>query len=216
MIIRPMNERIAAFLVWGLVGLSAGTYGLKLWPRSAGEAAPIPGAERTGPVSLDRLLGPATAEQAAPSLPADARFQLLGLVAARDPAQQGVEGVAVLSLDGQPPRAIRVGQRLDAEWQLLRVEPHGVQLGRGGVPQVQLRLEPPPTAAAGSLPPAPALQPVTPEVQRAVETPPPPPLTRPVLAAEPGAQPLTGVAPQPGPMQEAAKPASRQDPKARL
>lgn len=171
-----MNERIAAFLVWGLVGVSAGAYALKLWPHSKSIDAPVAAIDRAAPASLDRLLGAeAPVVTAAVGLPADARFQLLGVVAARDAAQQGHEGVAVLSWDGQPPRALRVGQMLDAEWQLLRVEPQGAQLGRGGVPQVQLKLEPPPTAVAGVLPPAPALAP-------AVTLP-----TPPVLNPAPGA-----------------------------
>ncbi|MBH9552415.1 hypothetical protein [Inhella gelatinilytica] len=212
-----MNERIAAFLVWGLVGLSAGTYALKLWPRAPGVAAPLPVAERAGPVSLDRLLGAAAPEATAPSLPADARFQLLGLVAARDVARQAVEGLAVLSLDGQPPRAIRVGQRLDAEWQLMKVEPHGVQLGRGGVAQVQLRLEPPAAAVPGSLPPAPALSPVMPEAAPAVGIPPSPAAPEPVVSGQPGAQGgLVNGAPAAGPLPADAPPGRRHDAKARL
>ncbi len=150
-----MSERIATFLVWTLVGCSAGALALRLWPQGSAPSVPLATSERLAAPSLDRLLGPSSpppeAAQA-PAAPADARFQLLGLVAARQPGLQDREGLALLAVDGGTPRSVRVGQMVEGDLQLLRVEPTGVSLGRQGAVQVQLRLDPPAPAAQGSLP----------------------------------------------------------------
>lgn len=150
-----MRERLVTFLVWALVGCSAGVLALRLWPAPPASAVPLVGGERLLAPSLDRLLGPSAPAPAAEqpqAAPADARFQLLGLVAARQAEQQGREGLALIAVDGGTPRSLRVGQALEGDLQLLRVEPTGVSLGRQGVVQVQLRLDPPAVAATGSLP----------------------------------------------------------------
>lgn len=163
-----MSERLVTFLVWTLVGGTAGVLALRLWPQPAAPAVPLVATERLGAPSLERLLGssgPVLQAAQPQAAPADARFQLLGVVAARAGDQQDRTGLALLVVDGGMPRSVRVGQMVDGELQLLRVEPTGVFLGRQGVVQVQLRLDPPAAAATGNLPSlslAPAAPPAAP------------------------------------------------------
>lgn len=211
-----MSERIATFLVWTLVGCSAGVLALRLWPQGAAPSVPLAATERLAAPSLERLLGPsAAAPEAAqaPAAPADARFQLLGLVAARQPERQDREGLALLAVDGGTPRSVRVGQMVEGDLQLLRVEPTGVSLGRQGVVQVQLRLEPPAAAAQGSLPslslaPVPGAPQGMPMAQAApVPAPMSPAMAAPAAFGVPQAQPAPNPAPFGAP-QQAAPPIS--------
>ncbi|WP_374437365.1 hypothetical protein [Inhella sp.] len=205
-----MSERIATFLVWTLVGCSAGALALRLWPQGSAPAVPLAASERLAAPSLDRLLGPSSpppeAAQA-PAAPADARFQLLGLVAARQPERQDREGLALLAVDGGTPRSVRVGQVVEGDLQLLRVEPTGVSLGRQGAVQVQLRLDPPPPAAQGSLPslslaPVPGAPQGLPMAPMAQPTPGAPPAAFGAQAPQPAANPAPtafGAPPQAAP-----------------
>jgi general secretion pathway protein C len=84
---------------------------------------------------------------ASPEPPPDARFQLLGLFA----AQPGRSGVALIAVDGKPPRAFRVGAIVDGGHVLQAVDKRSAMLGpRGGATAMTLRL--PETVAAASPP----------------------------------------------------------------
>lgn len=199
------------FLVWALVGGSAGVLALRLWPAPTAPMVPLAAGERLAAPSLERLLGapeaaPAVAQPAA--APADARFQLLGLVAARQADRQGREGLALIAVDGGTPRSVRVGQAVDGDLQLLRVEPTGVALGRQGAVQVQLRLDPPAAAATGSLPSL-SMAPAAPQGFAAVGQPMPMPIPMPQAhlqvapqeapaQAQMAATPVSGPLPPPG------------------
>ncbi len=143
------------------MGASATAYGLRLWPGSAPSPAPLATALATdqpaSPESIQRLLGAAPQAQAA--LPTDTRYSLLGVAAARADDQQRLQGVALLSVDGGPPRAVRVGQWVDGQSQLIAVSSRGAELGRDGVARVHLPLQGAPEAATGSLPPPASLAP---------------------------------------------------------
>jgi general secretion pathway protein C len=151
-----MAARLTAFLVWAALAASALFWGLKLSGRSP--VAPphtVPVSDTVVPAGdLSRLFGAApvapVAEAAAPA--AGSRFQLVGIVAprgARDPA------VALIGVDGNPPRAYRVGRQVDDELVLQGVEARAASLGKpGGPATVRLELPPPPVAATGTLPPA--------------------------------------------------------------
>jgi general secretion pathway protein C len=166
-----MWQRLLTISTWALVGASAVAYTLRLWPGSAPSQAalaastPVEG-ELSG-ASLKRLMGGATVTETA--LPTDNRYSLLGVAAPRADDQQGLQGVALLSVDGAPPRAVRVGQWVDAQTQLLRVSARGAELGRDGVARVRLPLSGVPEAATGQLPaPVPLVGSASPAVPQAM------------------------------------------------
>ena len=67
---------------------------------------------------------------------------------------QGLGGVALLSVDGQPARAVRVGQTVDGNLVLQRVDASGAQIGPADGPAaLTLALPTLPPPATGSLPP---------------------------------------------------------------
>jgi general secretion pathway protein C len=173
-----MSERLVALLVWILVGWSAGFFALRLWPQPLQQPAALPPAGAQAPLVLDRLLGSGVPAAVALA-PQDGRYRLLGLVAPKGADLQGEQGVALIAVDGAPPRALRLGQAVDAELQLLKVEAHGVSLGREGQVRVQLRLDPPAAATQGQLPPVSGL----------VVEPPPAPQAQPPALAERGDMP---------------------------
>ncbi len=157
-----MLQRFVTFGVWTLVGGSLMLLALRLLPAplTAPPGVQALAPEAPPPASLTRLFGQSTVE--APPLvatPTDGRFRLLGVVAPREAGLQTAQGVALLSIDGGPPKAYRVGQVIDGEMRLLAVEAGAVGLGQNGVIAVQLQLQAPPAAATGSLPP-PALGPL--------------------------------------------------------
>lgn len=122
---KPWPARIAAFLLWALAAVSASFW----FTQVSGSARPAPSfppleTEVAGLQTADlaRLFGPPVVEAPAP-LPAAVlvsnggdRLRLLGVVANR--AQSGV---ALISVDGQPPRPYRVGSTLEGGWKLQKV-----------------------------------------------------------------------------------------------
>jgi len=143
--------------MWGLLACSGGYWLLKLGPSAMPTPAGALSAGDRGVVQADlsRLFGASASEPAeAPAQPAaESRFKLLGVVAPkRAGAWHAGEGVALLTVDGGPPRTVRVGAMLDGEYSLLAVEARSVTLGRAGVPAFSLQLAPPTEAAAGTLP----------------------------------------------------------------
>jgi general secretion pathway protein C len=152
-----MVTRWLAFGVWAAVAASAVAWGLRLFvpslpvPAHAGVALP---SAAVG--DLERLLGAAPVaaadEEEEPEPVADARFQLIGVVAPRPAAASG-EGLALISIDGKPPRAFRVGATVDGEQVLQAVQPRGATLGpRGGAALVALSIPPLAPASTGTLP----------------------------------------------------------------
>jgi len=179
-----MLQRLITLTVWALVGWTAMALGLRLLPAPltapAGALALAP--ESPPPAQLTRLFGaaPVQTSAAAPLPAADSRFRLLGIVAPRLASLQTEQGVALITVDGGPPKAFRVGDVVDGAMRLLAVERHAVGLGQGGVIQVQLQLQAPPEAATGQLPPAAQLAVQPPPLQRAL-----PPATAPVSPSVP-------------------------------
>lgn len=161
-----MVTRWVAFGVWAAVAATAVAWGLRLFVPSPAVPAHASVALPTAAVGdLTRLFGvDAVAEVDAeePEPVADARFQLIGVVAPR-PAGAAAEGLALISVDGKPPRAFRVGATVDGEQVLQSVQARGATLGpRGGAALVALSIPPPAPAATGTLPgvvAAPALAP---------------------------------------------------------
>lgn len=157
-----MLARLLAFLVWALLAGVAVFWGLRLWSR------PMPLPPQAVPAQnqpaargdLSRLLGSAAAEAPVAQAPVDGRIRLVGLVAPRQADRHAEEGVAVISVDGAPPRPVRVGGVVDGELRLLALDRQSAALGSSpGVVSLRLNLSAPAPAATGSLPPAQNLPP---------------------------------------------------------
>ncbi len=159
-----MSARWWTLVVWALAAGSALFWGLKVFVK----AAPLPPHTQTAAPAvatrgdLSRLLGadaPVAVASATPEPAADARFQLIGVVSPRSP-QAAREGVALIAVDGQAPKAFRVGSVVDGQNVLQAVAARGATLGpRGGPALVALDLPPPAPAATGQLPASPSFAP---------------------------------------------------------
>ena len=154
---RRMPARLSAFIVWALVAASAVFWGLRLVvqaPSAPSHTLAVGTGTASARVDLTRLLGapPVDAAPAAAQQPAIAsRFQLLGVMAPRQPGEQGV---ALISVDGKMPRAYRVGSAVDSDLVLQQVSLRSASIGPArGAAAVVLELPPLPPPATGSLPP---------------------------------------------------------------
>ena len=176
-----MSSRLSALVIWAAVAASLAYWGLR-WL-----AQPIAVPANALSVSMDsgskgdfrRLLsGPAAASpqtvDAATQSALAGRIQLQGAFASGDAS--GFGGVALLSVDGQPARAVRVGQSVEGAMVLQRVDASGAQIGPADGPAaLTLALPSLPAPATGTLPPptgvstamAPALPGVSPSAQAA-------------------------------------------------
>ena len=206
-----MSARWATFLVWALVAASAVAWGLKLFvtaPAAPPQVA-VAGMSQLPRGDVTRVLGadavpvvdPAAGESIAS--PADARFQLVGVVAPRG-SETARGGVALIAVDGKPAKAYRVGALVDGENALQAVRARGADLGpMGGKVMVALNIPPPAAPNTGTLsdartPSAPAapgapgaFSPPRPQAlppPPAAATPPPPSVRRGGVTA-PGATP---------------------------
>jgi general secretion pathway protein C len=180
-------------VIWALVAAAAVFWGLRLWvnPARVPPAAVLAVDGAGGGNDWSRLLGAALAPQAAPQPAAAARFVLTGIMATQPQASaQGAAGVALIAVDGKPPRAYRVGDALDTAWVLQSVSLRAAEIGPSGG-ALGLRLELPLVAppATGSLP-----------VGLAINTPvrpPPAPMSSNAMAVMPPVAP-SALAPAPG------------------
>ena len=118
-----MLSRSVAFLVWALVAATCVFWGTRLMARPAGSSALVvamdPGAPSNADVS--RLLGAAPQAELVPvEAPSEisSRFRLTGVVAPQRPSEQGL---ALISVDGNPPRVYRVGAAIDGDLMLREV-----------------------------------------------------------------------------------------------
>ncbi|MFM2345831.1 MAG: hypothetical protein RL654_584 [Pseudomonadota bacterium] len=138
--------------MWAALAGSLVFWGLRLGVRPGGLPPQVQTVATDQAVRGDvlRMLGavpaavglPATAPEAA------ARFRLIGAV-----ARSGGEGWAMLAIDGQPARVVRVGAAVDSRWVLQSVSPRQIALGPAGAPtQLTLdlpQLPPPATGVPG-------------------------------------------------------------------
>lgn len=167
-------RRLTTLTVWALVGWTAMALLLRLLATPL--AAP-PGTQALAPevpaaADLTPLFGAVEVtpvEAAAPAAPElSSRLQLLGVVAPREPGLQTQQGLALISVDGTPARAFRVGQPVLEGLRLLSVGARSAGLGQGQAVQVQLQVPELAPASTGVLPAvalsaAPAPPPVMPQ-----------------------------------------------------
>lgn len=185
----PMLARLSAFVVWALVAGAIVFWGLRLFvsptPAPGNAVAVVDVASAGG--DLSRLFGVEQAPAVDAPPPESSRFRLLGLLASRDSAS-GLPGVALVSVDGKPPRPYRAGARVEDRVFLREVSLRAAAFGPEQGP-VSFTLEVPrlPDAATGTLnpvdpsqlqvnpPPAPVASPPPPvqQPQSAPQSPPP-------------------------------------------
>ena len=154
-----MASRILALLIWAAVAASLAYWGLR-WlaqPTAVPANATSVSLDNAARGDLRKLLtGPRTADPAQPDPNAASvlagRIKLLGVVAPRAEGDKG--GLALLSVDGKPPRAVRAGSAVDGDMVLLAVSQRGAEIGPAAGPAaVKLDLPLLPAAATGALPP---------------------------------------------------------------
>lgn len=130
----------AAFAAWMLAAAAAVYWGFKLSAPAAGRLAPAASraAAVADPAAIARLLGssPSAPVAAQPSL--SSRFALLGIAA------QGDVGVALISVDGKPPKPYRVGAQVEHGLVLQSVQARRAMLGPADGTQAALTLDLPP------------------------------------------------------------------------
>jgi len=152
-----MTARLSAFFVWAALAATAVFWALRLGnvsPTAPAHTVPVSGVSLPHG-DLTRLFGaepPPVAAAETPMPEISSRFRLIGVVA---PRTAGGPGIALISVDGKPPRAFRAGAAVDGDLVLQSIESRGVALGpRGAAAQARLELPPLPPPATGSLPPA--------------------------------------------------------------
>jgi general secretion pathway protein C len=207
-----MVARLSAFVIWALVAATAVFWGLRLMVRAP--AAP-PYAVAVGDAAavradLSRVLGSApvatAAAVAAPEV--SSRFKLIGIMAPKGKqaaAAPDGSGVALIAVDGKPPKAFVVGSQLDGDLVLQSVSMRTASIGPAqGAASVKLELPPLPAASTGTLAPLTSGStsgPVNPGMPAPPPTTPQPVPTRPGLAPAP-LPPAQAVPPQPGEAQQ--------------
>lgn len=152
-----MMARWLAFVIWGLVAAAAVGWSLRLFvpPRAAPLHTAAVDAGPPARADLTRLFGvdapPPEVTEQAPRL--DSRFRLVGVAAPRPNGAGG--GLALIAVDGKPPRPFRVGALVEGDMVLHAVQARGATLGpRGGAVTVTLEIPALPPPATGTMPPA--------------------------------------------------------------
>jgi general secretion pathway protein C len=140
-----MTARLMSLLIWAAVAASGVYWGLRLFtqPTPVPVGATVAAAAAPAVGDLSRLLGeppaqPVPGDAQAPV--ADSRFRLVGVVAPRGGA---ATGLALISVDGKPARAVAVGRELEPGLRLLTVSHRQAELGAvRGAPAMTLALPP--------------------------------------------------------------------------
>jgi general secretion pathway protein C len=142
---------LGAGAVWLLVAGSAVHWGMQLLVRGQTLPAQVQtvGVDQALQGDPARLFARAVVTSAPAASPASDRFRVLGAMAGED------GGLALLSVDGRPPRAYRVGAAVDAQWVVQAVSQRAIQIGPMNEAAVlSLALPSLPDAATGRLPTA--------------------------------------------------------------
>ncbi len=154
-----MLSRWLAFLIWALVAATAVAWLLRLSVSPQAVPATAVSVDNAGSFRKDwtRLFGapaPEAAKVEAAISPLASRLKLIGLVAPRVQAGS-TNGLALISVDGKPARAYRVGASVDGDLVVQSVHARAVDVGpRGAASAVTLELPPLAAAATGTLPAA--------------------------------------------------------------
>lgn len=140
------GTRLGTWVVWALAGSSLVYWGLRLSAQPQGLAVPpvgAPAASTADAQAMARALGvlgtAAGPAATAPSAPVSSRFALLGVLSGR----QSGGGAALIAVDGQPPKPVRVGQPVDGALWLVALGPREARLGPSAEGPATVTLEVP-------------------------------------------------------------------------
>ncbi len=132
--------RIVTFAVSALAAASTAYWGLKGWSPVTPSTVPTVLAQATpvSPQAVARALGggPAPASAGAQAPPSISRYALVGVLAGRS---QG--GAALISVDGQAAKPVRVGSLVNDDLVLQSVTSHGAVLSSGSSASEKFTLE---------------------------------------------------------------------------
>jgi general secretion pathway protein C len=131
-----------SLVIWAAVAASAVHWGMRLFTRSTPvpPTAQLASAVVQANADLQRLMGQPPAQPVAEAAPvaAASRFTLLGVVA---PKAGQHDGLALISIEGKPARAVAVGKAVEPGLQVLKVSHREVALGaNAGAPAFNLSL----------------------------------------------------------------------------
>ncbi len=154
-----MSARIAAFSAWALAAACAVYWALRLLAAPAGLPASVQPVSIASGLKGDigRLFAspaaPVAPEAAAPALAG--RFKLVGVMAPKEGERGRGQGIALIAIDGKPPRPYRVGATLESGLVLQAVASRSATLGPAdGVAAVRLDMPLLPAPATGTRSPA--------------------------------------------------------------
>jgi general secretion pathway protein C len=142
---RLWSIRIVTFMVFALAAASAAYWGLKGWSADTSSTAPTVVLTEPPPLgaqAVARALGggqTSPAASGAPAPPAVSRYVLVGVVAGRSRA-----GAALISVDGQEAKPVRVGTPVDGDVMLQSVTARGAVLASNTGTAATFTLELPP------------------------------------------------------------------------
>ncbi len=151
-----MMFRIASFLIWAVVAAAAVFWALRLaiTPQAApayasvDQGLSVAGGDFAGLLGTTLVVEPELAQVAPPSQAH--RFHLTGVVAPR--SADSPQGLALIAIDGQPPKHFSVGSKIDGEWVLQSVGKRSASIGPAqGNALAVLELPAPPEPATGVL-----------------------------------------------------------------
>jgi len=156
-----MVARLSAFVIWALVAATAVFWGLRLLVRapSAPSYAVAVGDASAVRADLSRVLGstPVATAAAVAAPEVSSRFKLIGIMApkgAQVAAAPPGSGVALIAVDGKPPKAFVVGSQLDSGLVLQSVSMRTASIGPAeGTSSVKLELPALPAPSTGTLAP---------------------------------------------------------------
>ena len=141
---RLWSLRIVTFALSTLAAASAAYWGLKAWqagpPPAAAPALAAQTSPSLGPQAVARALGgglaPAPMAGSTPNAPVASRYTLVGVLA-------GIsrKGAALISIDGQDAKPVRVGAPVDANMVLLSVSGRRAVLSSGADATASVTLE---------------------------------------------------------------------------
>ena len=146
---RSMSARLAAFVLWTAVALAATFAVLRAVVRPQPTPAQASRASESGASDYARLLGTPAAVAAAPVPVAPSRYRLAGLIAEQRTPRSAAGGVALIAVDGKPPRAFRLGQRVDGDVVLREVGARSATLAAPGAAPMVLEAPARPAVATG-------------------------------------------------------------------
>lgn len=168
--------KLVTFALWLGVGASALAWLMPWWGAPAQPTVPptvaMPSTPSAPPADWSTLWSrPAASAGPAAATAEAARVRLVGVAG---PVRASSQGVALLSVDGQTPRAYRPGDRIDEQRVVLEVTAHTVKIGQpGGTTSLTLeapKLPPPATGRPADAPTAGAAAPKASAVLPAAST----------------------------------------------